>query len=1235
MKLMSINIRGLGTSVKRGEIRRLVAEEKPDCLFIQESKLEVVNDCLCHNLWGSRNCDWDFVPSSGRSGGIISIWEKKSFHRSNSFSGLGFLGMTGTWKNGHSCNFINIYSPCDFEGKVNLWNSVIDEIQSRGGDSWCILGDFNAVLDPSERKGNTLTTNREIQEFNRFIENAGVHDLPLLGRKYTWSNRDGSSMSRIDRVFISGGWLTTWPGTVQKGLSRSISDHCPIILYDKLVNWGPKPFRSLDCWFEHQNFASFVDEQWKSTHFEGSASFILKEKLKALKNSLKVWNNEIFGQLDSKIKDKRREVEMIDLSLEEDQVYEGLGEEKSRLCSELWLLLKRKNNLLFQKSRLKWLKDGDANSKYFHNAMNWQRKRNEIQGLLVNQILIEGVEEVKQEIFNHFSSQFAENEWNRPVLDGIDFKQLSHSDSSALTAPFTEEEIKLAVWGCGNGKSPGPDGFNFKFIKAFWNLMKREVCDFIHEFHRTGKFVKGFNPSFIVLIPKVDNPLTLRGYRPISLISSMYKILAKILATRLAAVLPTVISDTQSGFLSSRSISDGVLITNEVIDEAKKEGKSILLFKADFEKAFDTVNWGFLDHMMHKLGLNETWRSWIRQCLSSGTTSVLVNGSPTKEFKLGRGLRQGDPLSPLLFLIVAEGLNGMISSAKRSGALDGYEIGRDNVTVTHLQFADDTIIISKPTTRNVWAIKSILRLFELASGLKINFSKSRVMAVNGREGFVQSAALFLGCKIGVIPFKYLGVPVGANPRRVETWLPLVNMFKAKLSSWQNKFLSLGGRIVLLKSVISSLPIYYFSFYLAPVSILNKLKSLQLNFLWGGSLENRKTAWIKWDKICLPKSKGGLGIKNLEFFNIALLGKWRYKLLADSTSLWKKVLVSRYGSIGSGAECSPWAGNFSRGSYWWKDIGTLSRRLHSSQTTWFSTSMVRVLGNGASTTFWHHAWAGQTPLCIMFPRLYAISQDKDKMIADMGHWDGETWVWKWNWRRDFFQWEKDLHQSLRSLILPFQPQNGVTDSWCWKLEPQGSYSVRSAYALIAEHGHRDSDDFFNSFWCSKIPLKMTAFAWKACYNRIPTKLNLSSRNILPSNSSATCPFCSTEDETTDHLLFRCSFSQKVWMKLLKWWGFTSVTPGTIREHFDHHLGLPHSPSLSTPWRLLWFTTIWYLWKHRNSIIFNNSRPDPEEVFDLVRIKSWFRLKFNSKGTCFRFSDWCIDPTTCIMSCINLR
>jgi len=177
---------------------------------------------------------------------------------------------------------------------------------------------------------------------------------------------------------------------------------------------------------------------------------------------------------------------------------------------------------------------------------------------------------------------------------------------------------------------------------------------FVSEFHHNGKLVKGINSTFIVLIPKVDNPQRLNDFRPISLVGSMYKIMAKLLANRLRMVISSVVSETQSAFVKNRQILDGILIANEVVGEARKFKKELLLFKVDFEKAYDSVDWGYLDSVMEGMSFPVLWRKWIRECVGTATTSVLVNGCLTDEFHLHRGLRQGDPLSPFLFLIAAD-----------------------------------------------------------------------------------------------------------------------------------------------------------------------------------------------------------------------------------------------------------------------------------------------------------------------------------------------------------------------------------------------------------------------------------------------------------------------------------------------------------------------------------------------------------------------------------------------------
>ncbi|GKV36766.1 hypothetical protein SLEP1_g44860 [Rubroshorea leprosula] len=301
----------------------------------------------------------------------------------------------------------------------------------------------------------------------------------------------------------------------------------------------------------------------------------------------------------------------------------------------------------------------------------------------------------------------------------------------------------------------------------------------------------------MVLIPKKESLQGIEEYRPISLISSLYKILAKILANRLSRVLDGVTGEQQSAFIKGRLLMDGVIIANETIEEVKRKKSSAFIFKADFEKAYDNVSWEFLDYMMERMDFGSRWRGWIRECLQTNSVSVLLNGSPTKEFVMTRGLRQGDPLTPFLFLIVAEGLNGIISSAVSKGTFEGITIGKGEISITHLQFADDNLMMGKAIEENVWTTKCIMKAFELVSSLKINYGKSSFIGINVDNLWERGMASLMNCKLGSLPHKYLGIPLGADPRRISTWKPLIDTFKRKLSSWKGRLLSFRGRITLI------------------------------------------------------------------------------------------------------------------------------------------------------------------------------------------------------------------------------------------------------------------------------------------------------------------------------------------------------------------------------------------------------------------------------------------------------
>jgi hypothetical protein len=239
-------------------------------------------------------------------------------------------------------------------------------------------------------------------------------------------------------------------------------------------------------------------------------------------------------------------------------------------------------------------------------------------------------------------------------------------------AELTEDEIGDALFKIGPLKAPGPDGLPARFFQRNWGLPRNEVCAAIKQFFKDGELPDDFNMTKIVLIPKMNDASDLKDYRPISLCNVIYKIISKCLVNRLRPHLHGIISETQSAFLPGRLISDNALIAFEcfhAIHRSRKGKDSFCAYKLDLSKAYDIVDWNFLEDALLKMGFNRIWVNWIMRCVKSVKFSVLVNGQLTEMFTPSRGPRQGDPLSPYLFLFVAESLTKVINGAVQANVL--------------------------------------------------------------------------------------------------------------------------------------------------------------------------------------------------------------------------------------------------------------------------------------------------------------------------------------------------------------------------------------------------------------------------------------------------------------------------------------------------------------------------------------------------------------------------------------
>lgn len=349
-----------------------------------------------------------------------------------------------------------------------------------------------------------------------------------------------------------------------------------------------------------------------------------------------------------------------------------------------------------------------------------------------------------------------------PKLEGLIFNKISRETKAGLEQSFRTEEVVTALHSLKEDKAPGPNGFPSRFYVEFWDTIGTDVMEVMREFHESASWCRSLIASFISLIPKKAGVEEIKDYRPISVVGKMYKLLAKVLSNRLVEVLGEVISENQCAFIRGRKIVDCSLIANELVDTMRKKRRSRVMCQLDMEKAYDHINWGFLDSVMRRMGFGRKWRNRMQVCISSPSFSILLNGASESFFKSSRGLRKGDPLTPFLFILVMEGLSKLILKAEHVGMVEAWEVSHDGLRISILQFAEDTLLFMKVDVEQVQVIRCLLLLFEVASGLKVNLSKSTIIGVGNFHHLGETAGI-LSCQVGILPRTYLGLPPLLGP----------------------------------------------------------------------------------------------------------------------------------------------------------------------------------------------------------------------------------------------------------------------------------------------------------------------------------------------------------------------------------------------------------------------------------------------------------------------------------------
>ncbi|CAL9007242.1 unnamed protein product [Prunus brigantina] len=1182
MSYLSWNCQGLGSDLTIRSLRGIIKSNRPAIVFLMETKTK-------HNRLKKCSQDLGFsesfgVDSLGQAGGLCLWWDNSVEVQVLAFS-KNLIDTEITEKGGGKRRRISwIYGTPNREEKNDFWSWIGNSLQP-GSIPWMCIGDFNELIWEFEKKGGrafNLNSRRYLQEF---MNQKKLLDLGFQGQAFTWRGRRAEGVliqERLDRGLINYRWQEAWPCSVAIHLPAVGSDHCPIlILTEGRQEKVTRPFKFEAYWVTDPECREVIHRSWNMHNGGGSVS-CWNKKQRRCRYDLRKWSRGKFSNARLKIDTLNAELEVLQRDWEENV---GRIERVKLELNETW---GQEEKFWKQRSRITWLKEGDSNTAFFHHSTLQRRRRNRVSKIKgVNGLWGEGDSQVRKAFEDYFKDIFSAGR-RRDLGDSLAFitPVITGQMNISLCRPVSDEEIKEAAFQLGANKAPGPDGFSGVFYHHYWDIIREDLSRMVKAFFHEEFSVHGLNMTEIALIPKVPNPEAVTQFRPIALCNFTYKIISKILANRLKPLLAVIISPQQSAFIPGRQIQDNILLAHEAFHALKLRKKTKIYemgVKLDMNKAYDRIEWDFLKQVLEKMGFDEMWVRLVMRCITSVRLTVLLNGQSGNSFKPSRGLRQGDPISPYLFILVSDVLSTMLNKAVERGFVHGFRFSRDGPSLSHLFFADDSILFLKATERNCRAVASLLTSYCQASGQVINYDKSSVFfSPNTPQQLRERVGHILQVNSTENPGKYLGLPTMWGRSKREAMNFVKERIMGKVEGWKQKLLTQAGREVLIKAVAQAIPTYPMTVLLFPGGLCRELDGILAKFWWGGNEDKDELHWISWVELGMPKLEGGMGFRNLYDFNLALLAKQSWRLLTEPNSFWGLIMKSRYFPSCDFLKARKGA----RASWAWASL-LEGRKVVNRGSKW------QIL-NGTKVRIWADKWLPLSPDGKLNPIQGALV-DEDAVVSDLI--DPITRSWDLSSLNGKIL-DKDARW-IRAL-----PVGGgcEPDRLVWPFNRTGAYSVKSGYNLIhpssyttlkymrASGSHCVSKKVWKLIWCSILTPKIKHFMWRAIKGCLPTKALLFRRHL---GFSPLCPVCEKEPETIEHLFFYCHWTSKVWFGSLL--GYR-VDLQCITTFDDWLLGVTGQLDKETlRWVLIHISYLcWGIWRSRCNYIFEGKQVCPSQT-----------------------------------------
>ncbi|XP_015167940.1 uncharacterized protein [Solanum tuberosum] len=943
----------------------------------------------------------EFIKVNGENQGVITNSKETITNENNLYSVHITLATEGTSLADKDCSMVErtnfhislVYAKYRTNMRRDLWEDLVS-ISNNIQGPWSIVEDFNVIAEVEEKLGGTPYRLEKSFEFLNFMEDVGVQDAGFAGNIFTWcNNRDA-------------------PSTIWKRMDR--------MLYN------------LE-WFDH--FSKTTVSHLARTCSDHAPLVI---------------------QLSSEEEEFKRYFRFLNTWTEHPQFLDTVQGIWNIEChgNPMWVLhqkLKKTATHLSTWSKATYVDFYEVSKRLEKEIINLEQTMQADRSPTTRTTLN------KKKGVKYFKGIFGQvpdyNDFQ--AFEGINIT-ITDDMNHALTTFPTEEEIGMNLMTMDPDSAPGPDGFTARFFQTCWGVVTPEVTKALHSFFCGASLPKWFTHTNIAMIPKINHPQQFSDMRPISLCNVISKIFSKVLNSRLSKVLPLLISNNQSGFIKGRSITENILLAQEIIQDigsTNVEGNVVL--KLDMAKAYDRVSWPYLCILMRRMG------------------------------------------------------------------------------------------------RSLELMMKVLGNYEKVSGQEVNKMKSSVSLSNKEHSHSKRRIQEItGMTYKSLPIKYLGCPLYEGRKNNALFSGMMSKILHRIGGWQTKFLSIGGRSVLIKHVLLSLPVYTLATIHPPIGVLNQIEKMFNRFLWGGSGEKKKMHWASWNSMCYPYDEGGVSFRRLQDICKAFTTKQWWTLRATN-SLWKEFLMAKYCQRIHPVIKRWYAGN----SHSWNAMCKIKSTM--------DQYILWKIGRG-DVSLWQDNWTGFGALWQFFPNDRKPREQKISDIYINGQWQWGGW--------DIFI-PNHVMEHIHSMNVDLNLN--VDDRPICTPTQNGSFTMASAWEI--QRQKNDKSCFDSNTWCKRVPLKMSFILWRVVRDRIPTDSRLTKMGIAMPSRCCCCK--SPQEEDVDH--FSCSeeFAKKIW----------SILCGSLGIPFDNisirmlikfwWTWKTKNPVLNMLMKCIPVITLWELWKTR--------------------------------------------------------